>query len=242
MVQLTDRDEAMLLWLDVVRMADFEAIRWALPAVLAESFPVVPVHRRKAQNWVARMRDVALVDSWQPTFHGVSIVWPTYLAVGKTAPRLNRQTQRHEIAVARVAARYLAQGYLWERDRSTLGGRDHAADGVAIRDGLRELIEVELTPKTRSRYNEIHNSHAERLQTDVSRVIYLCTPDAATVAAREADRMLIRRLRNRVDVFPLMDVTGTWVGADDAPWSGALPAAAATGSGPVPELFERSLG
>jgi hypothetical protein len=54
--------------------------------------------------------------------------------------------------------------------------------------------------------------------------------------------MLIRRLRNRVDVFPLMDVTGTWVGADDAPWSGALPAAAAAGSGPVPELFERSLG
>ena len=241
MVQLTDRDEAMLWWLDVVRMADFEAIRWALPAVLADSFPVVPVHRRKAQNWVARMRDVGLVDSWQPSFHGVSIVWPTYLAVGKAAPRLNRQTQRHEIAVARVAARYLAQGYVWGRDRSTFGGRDHAADGVAVRDGLLELVEVELTAKTRSRYNEIHNSHAERLQTDVSRVVYLCTPDAARVAAAEADRMLIRRLRDRVGFFPIIDVTGAWVGADDAPWSGALPPAAGTGSGPVPQLFDGSL-
>ena len=32
MVQLTKRDEAMLDWLSVVRMADQEAVRWALAA------------------------------------------------------------------------------------------------------------------------------------------------------------------------------------------------------------------
>ena len=33
MVQLTKRDEAMLDWLSVVRMADQEAVRWALAAL-----------------------------------------------------------------------------------------------------------------------------------------------------------------------------------------------------------------
>lgn len=53
MVQLTSRDEAMLEWLGVVRMADVDAIRWAL-AGLAGDHSGPPVSRRKAQQQVAR--------------------------------------------------------------------------------------------------------------------------------------------------------------------------------------------
>ena len=30
MVQVTERDEALLAWLDVVRLADMDAVRWAV--------------------------------------------------------------------------------------------------------------------------------------------------------------------------------------------------------------------
>lgn len=238
MMRLTDRDEAMLDWLTVVRIADLEAIRWALAALQASEFPAEPVSLRKAQQWTARLEEVGLVGRARPGFIGGSIVWATYQATGRSAPNLFLQTQRHELSVARAAARYLTRGYVWERDRMALGSREHQADGVAVRDGLRELVEVELTAKTPNRYKVIHNDHADRLQSEVYRVVYLCTPDAAAVAAREADRLLFRDVRDRVLFFPVLNVRGDWVGADDAPWSRALPAPA-TGSGPVPELFER---
>ena len=200
----------MIDWLAIVRVADYDAIRWALPAFSADPFPVQPVHLRIAQNWVWRMHQIGYVDRARPTHSAGTIIWPTYLAVGRSKPNLFRQTTRHEVLVARVSAHYLAHGYSWARDRRPHGYSDHQADGVATRDGSRELIEIELTPKTRHRYTQILNNHGQRLEEGFTRIIYFCTPQAATAVTREADRILILRLRARFDIVRAINVDGKW--------------------------------
>lgn len=80
-------------------------------------------------------------------------------------PNLCRQTARHEVAVAAVSARYIANGYTWARDRVAPSRGEHQADGVATCGGEVELVEVELTPKALYRYPGIFRSHASRLLT-----------------------------------------------------------------------------
>jgi hypothetical protein len=239
MVQLTGRDAAVLEWLSVVRLADMDAMRFALAGLATNEHPVDPITLRKAQRWVSRMIEVGMVARARPTFQTSSIVWATHQAIGRIAPNLYRQTTRHEVAVATVAARYLAQGYEWSRDRKPHSMSEHMADGVAIKGAHRELVEVELTPKTLGRYKLIHNSHADRLTGDgFTRVVYACTPEAARVVSREADQYLFRDLRPRLITGAVFDVRGTWTGHQDALWVGV----------PEPEpvmvqapLFERGL-
>jgi len=238
--QLTRRDELMLEWLAVVRMADMEAIRWALSAFAGsgESGPFGP---RKAQQWAARMQDAGLIQRVRPTHRGQSVVWPAHVAIGR-APDLYRQTARHELTVSMVSARFLARGYEWMRDRRPVSLRDHQADGVAVRGGAVELVEVELTPKAPLRYKAIHNDHAERLTSGgVTRVVYLCTADAARIVLREADRYLFRDLRPRLVAVPVFDVGGRWVGPDDGPWAEHLMAPAPTLQVPAPELWREGI-
>jgi hypothetical protein len=64
MVQWTDRDEAMVDWLLVVRLAEMDAIRWALGALSGAG---VPVSTRKAQQWVVRLEGAGLVERARPT-------------------------------------------------------------------------------------------------------------------------------------------------------------------------------
>lgn len=216
-VQVTGRDEAMLEWLTVVRLADMDAVRWALGAYLGAGGPVGV---RQAQYWVARMCSVGLLDRARPTFCDGSIVWATHQAIGKTAPNLYRQTTRHEVAVATVSARYLAQGFTWRRDRKPAGLLDHQADGVAARDGVVELVEVELTPKTWQRYKLICENHAYRLaNAGIAQVTYFCTADAARIVTREADRFIFRTDRPRLIASAPFDVRGRWVGAELDPRS-----------------------
>ena len=236
MVQLTSRDEAMLEWLSVVRMADVDAIRWAL-AGLAGDHTGSPVSRRKAQQWVARLAGVGLVDRARPNFQDGQVVWATHQAIGKSAPNLYRQTARHEVAVAAASARYLARGYTWFRDRRPASTQDHQVDGVAIKGDRIELIEVELTAKTLHRYKTIHTAHATRMTTTgVTRVVYLCTPEAERVVAREADRFIFRTERPRLVTLPVLDARGRWVGDDNAPWDDT--AEPASGS-VAPTLWEQ---
>ena len=60
MVLVTARDEAMLEWLGVVRVADMESIRFALAAFADAN---QPVSLRRAQQWVARMKVTELVET-----------------------------------------------------------------------------------------------------------------------------------------------------------------------------------
>lgn len=239
MFQLTRRDELMLEWLSVVRMADMEALRWALSA-FAGSGESGPFGDRKAQQWAARMAGAGLIERVRPIHRGQSIVWPTRSSVGRS-PDLYRQTTRHELTVSTVSARYLARGYLWTRDRRPASLRDHQADGVALRDGSVDLVEVELTAKAPLRYKGIHENHAERLSSGgVSRIVYLCTPDAARIVLREADRYLFRDLRPRVIAVPVFDQGGRWIGPDDAPWAEHLMAPAPTLES-TPELWREGI-
>ncbi len=176
-VWVTARDERVCEWLRIVRVTDVQAIRWLL-GVLNDSDR--PVSTRRAQEWVARMELVGLVERQNLGGPGGSIVWGTFEATGQSRPNIYRQTTRHEIAVSAVSARYLAAGFAWRRDDrpSYVGG--HQADGVAI--GLRtsELIEVELTAKRAPRYASIFSAYRRRLELgEAARVAYLCTDDAA---------------------------------------------------------------
>jgi hypothetical protein len=239
MVQLTSRDAAMLEWLRCVRMADTEAIRYALAGLAADEFPADPVTLRKAQQWVARLHEVRLLGRARPAFQSASIIWATHEAIGRSAPNIYRQTTRHEIAVANVSARYLARGYEWARDRKPSGAAEHMADGVAIRGALRELIEVELTPKTLGRYKLIHNNHAERLSGEgITRIVYACTPAAARTVAREADRYVFRDLRPRIVTAGVFDPRGAWIADAEALWGDVREPEPVMAQAP---LFERGL-
>ncbi len=208
MVQLTERDEAMLEWLRVVRMADLDAIRWAMGATSGAG-PREPVTLRNAQRWMQRMHQIGFIGTTRHGFTTGSIIWPTH-DVGLRAPNLLRQTTRHELTVAAVSARYLAAGYQWARDRRPEYLLDHQADGVATKNGQVELIEVELTSKTRDRYRAIFNSHSHRLEHGIDRIIYYCTPAAARTVAQEADRNLFRDTRPRLTAIPAIDANGQW--------------------------------
>jgi len=213
---ITGRDEQMLVWLSVVRVADMDALRFALAAF---SRAAEPVSLRRAQQWVARLRGVGLVDRARPALRDGSIVWATQQAIGKPAPKLLQQTTRHEVAVAAASARYLFHGWDWRRDRKATGLCDHQADGVAICGTEVRLVEVELTPKTLDRYNGICTSHAWRMANEgVTRVDYLCTDDAARTVSGEADKWIFRDDRARLVAHPAFDERGVWTDVPDAFW------------------------
>jgi hypothetical protein len=215
-MRLTERDEQMLAWLDVVRLCDMDAIRFALGGLSGAG---EPVSLRKAQQWVARVAEVGLVDRQRLTFRDGSIVWATHQATGKAAPNLYRQTTRHEIVVASAAARFLCRGYTWERDRKPQNRNDHQADGVASRGGVRELVEVELTPKTGARYGKIIDDHARRLEREgFARVIYFGTPAALRAAGADEHTRALGTLRSRFLWLPLLDARGQWPKDDAAAW------------------------
>jgi hypothetical protein len=211
MVLMTSRDEAMLHWLQVVRFADSDAIRWALPAI-ETGHAVEPVHFRRSQHWIQRMAELGLIGRDRLTMHSNYIVWASTMVTGRRGPNLFGQTMRHELAVAYTSARYLAQGYEWVRDQRPRSAYDHQADGIATRDGTLEYIEVELTPKSNERYWHILGRHGDRLQAnDNARVTYLCTADAARIINREANRLLILRLRARFTATTMFDQHGKWI-------------------------------
>jgi hypothetical protein len=218
-VQVTDRDEAMLGWLNVVRMADLEALKFALAGLAGAD---APVGKRRANQWVARMEKAGWVTRTRPTYMDSSIIWATPDALGRPAPSLFRMTTRHEVAVAAVSARYLFHGYTWARDRRPAGMADHQADGVATKGDVVELIEVELSAKRLERYKLIHESHAVRLAHDgFSRVAYLGTGDAIRTVVRQADRFMFRTERDRLVGIPVFDSRGIWKGDDPRLWAGA---------------------
>lgn len=240
-VQVTRRDDAMLGWLAVVKMADMEAIRWAL-AGIEEGVADRPISLRKAQHWVSRMQQAGHVDRARPSYKEGQVVWATHQAIGKQAPNVYRQTTRHELAVAMVSARYISRGYTWSRDRRPESLQDHQVDGIAIKGDTVELIEVELTPKELRRYKFIHTHHAERMSRGgVSRVVYLCTKDAARAVSREADKFIFRTDRHRLVTLPVFDVRGKWIGNDTDLWDGVLDPVSSTGEIPTPELWNSTV-
>jgi hypothetical protein len=214
MVLVTVRDEQMIEWLKVVRVTDMESIRFAL-AAFADA--TKPVSLRRAQQWVARLIELGLVEKERLTLQDGSAIWATQRATGMRPLNLLGQTFRHEVAVASASARYLFNGWTWERDRKASSYHDHQADGIATRGDETELVEVELTPKAIERYAPIVNSHSWRISREgVTRVVYLCTADAARMVRREADKLLFRDDNSSLVTITAFDKRGTWI--DSSGW------------------------
>lgn len=219
MIQMTERDEAALEWLCTVRIADMEAVRWALGALNGTGGPVT---LRKAQRWVSRMKETGAVDSGRPVFKDGSLLWATHAWAGESRPNLYRQTTRHEVAVSVASARFLVHGFTWQPDhrvsREDARNGEHAADGVALAPGRRVLVEVELTPKTPARLDMILSNHvdrklwaAQRGAEPITDVVYLSDPASA--------RAVRRQLREgsdhaHIQVLDVFDPRGRW--RDDA--------------------------
>jgi hypothetical protein len=209
MVLVTTRDEQMIEWLKVVRVTDMESIRFALAAFADATQPVT---LRRAQQWVARLAELGLVEKQRLTLQDGSAIWATQRATGVRPLNLLGQTFRHEVAVASASARYLFDGWSWARDRKASSYHDHQADGIATRGDETELVEVELTPQATERYAPIVNSHSWRISREgVNRVVYLCTSDAARTVKREADKLLLRDDRSRIVTITAFDKRGTWI-------------------------------
>lgn len=210
----TDRDHAMFEWLGSVRVADVDAIRWALAGADGRS---EPVSVRRAQQWIARCRDAGLVETARPLFRDGAVVWVSHQLSGRPAPDLHRQTTRHEVAVGAAAARFLAHGYEWHRDRRpVVKGVDHQADGVGLRADEKILVEVELTPKTDKRYRDIFANHLSRHHSEgVSAVVYFCTNNAAIAVQKWVDS---RPAYNFIHVLDVFDVRGRWASEKSSAW------------------------
>jgi hypothetical protein len=211
MVLVTARDEQMIEWLKVVRVTDMESVRFALAAFADANRPVT---LRRAQQWVARLAELGLVEKERLTLQDGSAIWATQRATGMRPLNLLGQTFRHEVAVASASARYLFNGWSWARDRKASSYHDHQADGIATRGDETELVEVELTPKAIERYAPIVNSHSWRIGREgVTRVVYLCTADATRMVRREADKLLFRDDRAHLVTITAFDKRGTWIDA-----------------------------
>jgi hypothetical protein len=209
MALMTTRDEEMLEWLSVVRVADMESLRFALAAFADAN---QPVSLRRAQQWVARLKPTGMLESSRLTLQDGSVVWASQKAIGKRPLNLLGQTFRHEVAVASASARYLFNGWTWARDRKASSYHDHQADGIATRGDETELVEVELTPKAIERYEPICQSHNWRMSREgVTRVVYLCTADATRMVSRESDRHFMRGDRERLVAVTAFDKRGVWI-------------------------------
>jgi hypothetical protein len=200
---MTDRDEAMLSWLSVVRIADMSALRFALAGLAGSARPVSD---RRVRQWVARLIEMGLLERERISLRGDSIVWVARRWNGAKRPQLLGQMTRHELTVAAVSARYLTYGFSWERDRKPISLFGHQTDGVARRGDEVDFVEVELTAKTPARYQLIFNSHTFRLrESETARVVYLCTPEVARTVRREAARWMPAEVLSRLVVLDVID-------------------------------------
>jgi hypothetical protein len=163
---------------------------------------------------VARLKSGGLLESTRLTLQDGSVVWASQRVSGMKPLNILGQTFRHEVAVASASARYLFNGWTWARDRKASSYHDHQADGIATRGEETELVEVELTPKAIERYNPICTSHSWRMHREgITRVVYLCTEDAARTVRREADKIIFRDERHRLVTITAFDKRGTWIDA-----------------------------
>ena len=228
-VWVVPRDEQMLTWFSIVRVANVQTVRWVLGALNGWTSPV---SSRQAQSWCLRMRTAGLIDTAQMGGPGGAVVWATYAGVRQAKPDLYRQTTRHEIAVAATSARYAAAGYGWQRDDKAPMTGGHQADGVALGVDWVELVEVELTAKRMPRYASIFAAYRHRLAAgDGTQITYLCTPDAARgVRAGLEGLPAGQAIASRVVVQEVFDQAGLWSGEQLPDW---LPSAEQRAAGLV---------
>lgn len=208
-VWLTERDESMVEWLSLVKITSMQGVRWMLGALNGAGGPV---SLRKAQSWCARMEVLELVERGRVSSVGGALVWPTHAASGRTPPSLLRQTTRHEVAVSVVAARYIAAGWSWDKDRPAVKSAGaHTADGIAFRGDAVELIEVELTGKRPLRMQQIFTAMNWRVAHEgITAVRYFSTATAGRAVSEAMRGPHAGGLGHVLSVHPVFDARGVW--------------------------------
>lgn len=211
-VWVMPRDEAVLQWFSIVRIANVQSVRWVLGALSGEPGPV---SNRPAQSSCSRMATTGMVDWAQLGGAGGSLVWATYAGTGLAKPDLYRQTTGHEVALAAASAPYAAAGYAWRRDGKPSYAGGHPADGVALAPGWVVLIEVELTAKRTPGSVSIFSAYRRRFDLgDMSATTYLSNPGSArAVEAALASLPAGRAIAPQVEIHEVFDERGHW--ADD---------------------------
>lgn len=125
--------------------------------------------------------------------------------------------------VRQWVARLIEMGLL---EREHLSLQEDSIVWVARRGRQVDFAEVELTAKTPARYRLIFGSHTFRLrQSELTRVVYLCTREVARTVRREAARWIPPQSLPRLVALDAIDVRGGIATGPSRLWNGA----------PVPE-------
>lgn len=210
-VWVMPRDESMLTWFSIVRIANVQSVRWVLGALNDQPGPVSV---RRAQSWCARMETAGMIGRAQLGGAGGSLVWVTYAGTGLSKPNLYRQTTRHEVAVAAASARYATAGYAWQRDDKPAYAGGHQADGVALVGDWVELVEVELAGKRTPGYMSIFKAFQRRFDLrEMSAVTYLCNAEGARAVRLALESLPMgRAIAPQVQIREVYDQRGLWEG------------------------------
>lgn len=210
-VWVMPRDESMLSWFQIVRIANVQSVRWVIGALNDQPGPVSV---RRAQSWCARMETAGSIGRAQLGGAGGSLVWATYAGTEQGKPNLYGQTTRHEVAVAAASARYATAGYAWRRDDKAASAGGHQADGVALAGDRVELVEVELTGKRMPRYVSIFRAFQRRFHLgEMSVVTYLCNSESAPAVRGALTSLPVGcAIAPQVQVREVYDQRGLWGG------------------------------
>lgn len=193
-VQLTERDERLLRWLDAVRLADVETLAVMLGADANRG----PVGVRVAQSWVERMRLLGLVSSERPRYRASQVVWATRAASGRSEPNPYSGTVPHSLEVARQTALLRSgHGVIATPDTRRVE-RGLMADAVLTwPNGAKQFLEVELSTKTKARLDEKLQGMARRwVEEGVSGTRYVARPTPAQAVEQAAQRVLAESVRH----------------------------------------------
>jgi len=179
------RASARTVEAELLRRRDLDALAWVAEqyaARLDQLEVLMGCGPRTVQRTVARLRDAGFVElrrvlvgepAWVlPTPAGLRACGSSY---GVWRPKIGLLSHVGAVNDVRLHVQARSPGSEWvcervlARDRT---GREHLPDGVALVDGQRVAIEVELTVKSRRRVTGILDELAGRYDA----VVYFCAP------------------------------------------------------------------
>jgi len=170
---------------ELLRRRDLDALAWVgeqYAAQLDQLEVLMGCGPRTVQRAVARLRDAGFVQIRRVLVGEAAWVLPTAAglrACGSThgvwSPKIGLLSHVAAVNDVRLHVQARSPGSEWicervlARDRT---GKEHLPDGVALVDGQRVAIEVELTVKSRRRVTGILDELSGRYDA----VVYFCAP------------------------------------------------------------------
>jgi len=180
----------------LLRRSDLDALAWVgeqYAARVDQLEVLMGCGPRTVQRTVARLRDAGFVSVRRVLVGEPAWVLPTSAGLracgssfGVWAPRIGLLSHVAAVNDVRLHVQARSPGSEWicerelARDRA---GREHLPDGIALVDGQRVAIEVELTIKSRKRVTGILDELAGRYDT----VVYFCAPGPHRLLGELAD-------------------------------------------------------